>query len=162
VAIAANRLTIRGTARVGGRKVTQTATNGPGRDTLLLGLGPKAPSKLTGSYDLRLAPRGGRLRRKYKIERGRSAGPAQVGLAARPGRTVEVAVKVRRSKGLVGAVRVELGRPEQVGGVSAEPIVLPAGRSEGALTVRFGPGPLGPFNAPLMVRATLVEPTGPV
>ncbi len=254
--IRAVRVTIRGTALVAGREVAQTATlpAAPGvaaTDSALLAVALVAPFKVVGSYDLRLAPRGSRFRKKYKIDRGGFTGPLEVRLAdrqarhlqgvtgpvltvpagaseleypvdlppwmetgrtsracimlvgtikeggvehvvsatsteqkdqmiavvetgrlgleagatslsAKPGASVRLAVTVRRSKGLVGPVKVELVQSGHVRGLRAEPIVVPADRSEGSLTLRFGPGPLGPFNAPLIVRATLVEASGPV
>jgi hypothetical protein len=45
--------------------------------------------------------------------------------------------------------------------VKAEALVIPAPRSAGMLTLRFGAAP-GPFNVPLLLRATLATAAGPV
>jgi hypothetical protein len=87
---------------------------------------------------------------------------AVTSLAARPGTSLAVPVTVRRGKGLAGAVAVEIVCPEHVRGLSAERLVIPAGRSTGTLTVRFARAGLGPFNAPLLLRATLRGAGGPV
>jgi hypothetical protein len=76
-------------------------------------------------------------------------------LAAR-GNSVAVPLKISRGKGLIGPVKVELILPPHLHGASAEPIVVAADLSAGALTVRFGEAP-GPFNMPLTVRATLTD-----
>ncbi len=82
-------------------------------------------------------------------------------LRAEPGTSVAVPVSVTRGKGLAGPVRVELVVPGHVEGVSAEAVVVAARDEKATLTVRFGPRP-GPFNVPLLVRATLAEKGGPV
>jgi hypothetical protein len=79
-----------------------------------------------------------------------------------PGQAVAVPVKVSRGKGQAGPVRLELLVPEHVRGLSAEPVVLPADQSRGDFTLRFAAGPLGPFNVPLVLRATLTTAAGPV
>jgi hypothetical protein len=97
------------------------------------------------------------------VETGRLALEADVAsLAARPGAGAEVPFRLRRGKGLVGPVKVELVAPAHVRGPRAEPVVVPADRSEGRLALRFGAGPLGPFNMPVLVRATLLEGGAPV
>ncbi len=70
------------------------------------------------------------------------------------GKSVAVAVRVSRDKGLVGPVKVELILPRHLHGVAAEPLVVPAGQSSGVLKVHFADA-AGPFNMPLTVRATL-------
>jgi hypothetical protein len=96
------------------------------------------------------------------VESGRLGLEAGVGsLAAAPGTSVALPVKVSRGKGLTGPVRVELVRPAHVRGLSAEAVVIPAGRSDGTLTLRFGAGTIGPFNLPVVLRATLDTPAGP-
>jgi hypothetical protein len=56
---------------------------------------------------------------------------------------------------------VEVVLPEHVKGVSAAKLVVPADRSEGELVLTFAPD-AGPFNVPLLVRATVTTPRGPV
>jgi hypothetical protein len=74
---------------------------------------------------------------------------------------VRLAVKVSRSKSLTGAASVELVLPEHVKGVSAAKLVVPAGKSDGELVLKFAPG-AGPFNVPLLLRATVSTDRGPV
>jgi hypothetical protein len=81
---------------------------------------------------------------------------------AAPGQAVAVPVRVSRGKGQAGPVKLELVLPEHVRGLSAEPVVLPADQSRGTFTLRFAAGPLGPFNIPLLLRATLTTAAGPV
>jgi hypothetical protein len=83
-------------------------------------------------------------------------------VAAVPGQAVSVPVKVSRGKGQTGPVKLELVVPEHVRGLSAGPVVLPADQSRGDFTLRFAAGPLGPFNVPLVLRATLTTAAGPV
>jgi hypothetical protein len=82
-------------------------------------------------------------------------------VAAGPGRSVSVPVKVSRGKGLAGPVKVGLVCPEHVRGLRAEPVVVPADRSGGTLVLRFAGTALGPFNMPVVLRATLADPGGP-
>ncbi|HZY88904.1 MAG TPA: PPC domain-containing protein [Gemmataceae bacterium] len=97
------------------------------------------------------------------VESGRLGLEAGVGsLAAAPGASVNVPVKVSRAKDLAGPVRVELVLPGHVRGLSAAPVVIPAGRSGATLTLRFGAGTIGSFNMPVVLRATLDTPGGPV
>jgi hypothetical protein len=89
------------------------------------------------------------------LETGRSS------LAVRPGGMAALAVSVRRSKGLTGPVKVEVVVPEHIRGVSAQPLTLDAGTTKGTLTLVLGDRP-GPFNQPVVVRATLTTLAGPV
>jgi hypothetical protein len=89
------------------------------------------------------------------LETGRAS------LAAKPGGTAALPVSIRRGKGLSGAVKVELIVPDHIRGVSARPLTLAAGATAGTLTVEFASRP-GPFNQPVVVRATLSTPAGPV
>lgn len=75
-------------------------------------------------------------------------------IAAAPGGLVEIPIRVGRGQGADVPVRVELIVPEHIHGVAAEPVMLPPERTGAALTIRFsGPAP-GPFNMPLVIRAT--------
>jgi hypothetical protein len=56
---------------------------------------------------------------------------------------------------LAGPVTVELVLPPHIRGVAAKPVVVPAGATQGTLSVRFAESRSGPFNMPLMIRATL-------
>ena len=78
------------------------------------------------------------------------------------GKSASASFKLTRGKGLEGAVRVELVVPGHVRGVTASAVEVPAGQSSGTLTLRFDPDRPGPFNMPLVVRATLAGKAGPV
>jgi hypothetical protein len=80
-----------------------------------------------------------------------------------PGGSVPVSVTVCRGQGVNVPVRVELVVPAHIHGVSAEPLTLPANQSTSTLTLQFAPENRGPFNMPLLLRATaLKSPTDPV
>ena len=96
------------------------------------------------------------------VETGRLAlETGRASLAARPGQTVTLPVSIRRSKGLTGPVKVELIVPEHVRGVAAKPLTLAADATRGTLSVTVA-SRSGPFNQPVLVRATLTAATGPV
>jgi hypothetical protein len=78
-----------------------------------------------------------------------------------PGGVVPLGVRVSRGKGLTGPVRVEVVVPGHVRGLAAEPVVVPPEQSRATLGLRFAGDP-GPFNLPLVVRATLTTAAGPV
>jgi hypothetical protein len=80
---------------------------------------------------------------------------------AAPGSEARLAVTVTRAKGLTGAATVEAVIPEHWKGVTAAPVVIPAGADAGELVLRFA-ADCGPFNAPLVVRATVAAPGTPV
>jgi hypothetical protein len=90
------------------------------------------------------------------IEVGRAS------LAAEPGKSVRLPLRVVRGKGVSGPVKVELIVPPHVRGVTAETILVAAGKEQAILCLRFPERPLGPFNMPLTLRATLSGPGGPV
>jgi hypothetical protein len=97
------------------------------------------------------------------VEPGRlgvEAGRAE--LRAAPGRSVELPVRVQRGPGLTGPARVELLLPDHWRGVTAEPIDIPADRSEGVLTVRFAAAARGPFTPAAVLRATVPDRGRPV
>ena len=83
-------------------------------------------------------------------------------IAAEPGKTFALPVRVARGKGLRGAVKLELIVPRHIRGVTVEPVMVPAEKDAGELRFRFAVGPLGPFNMPLLVRATVLDGTRPV
>jgi hypothetical protein len=84
--ITAGRLTIRGSAKIANRTVTQTATLSapwglPEVDSVLLAVALPTPFKIKGVYDMRWAARGTVHKRHYRIERGGFTGPIQVRMA---------------------------------------------------------------------------------
>jgi hypothetical protein len=80
---------------------------------------------------------------------------------AEPGGVVRLAVRVSRSKSLSGAARVEAVIPVHWKGVTAAPLTIPADGGAGELVLKFG-NDCGPFNAPLVVRATVETAATPV
>jgi hypothetical protein len=74
---------------------------------------------------------------------------------------VKLAVKVSRSKNLSGPATVEVILPEHVKGVTAARLVVAADKSDAELVLTFAPN-AGPFNVPLLVRATVTTEKGPV
>jgi hypothetical protein len=248
-------VTVHGSALLDGKTVARTATLAAEGDELpvdsvLLTVGVKAPFKIVGDYDLRLAPRGSVFRRRYRIERNGYTGPLEVRLAdhqARhlqgvtgpvltippgtesfeypirlppwmetgrtsracvmavgllkvgdaeytvgssseaqneqiiavvetgrlglevdrqsiavvPGGKASVTVRLRRGKGLTGPVRLELLKPAHVRGVQAEVVHVAADQSQAVFPMRFASGQVGPFNMPLVLRATLDDAAGP-
>ena len=65
----------------------------------------------------------------------------------------EVHVKIDRDAALKGPIRLELLPASHIKGVSADVVTVPAGESDAVLKLRFT-GDAGPFNMPLMIRAT--------
>lgn len=97
------------------------------------------------------------------VETGRlEITPEKSSVIVQPGATVTIPVQVSRGKGLQGAAKVELVLADHIRGVTADPLTIPADQSAGKLTLRFAAGPLGPFNMPALIRATVPDPTGPV
>jgi hypothetical protein len=74
---------------------------------------------------------------------------------------VRLAVKIARSKSLSGAAKVEAVLPEHWKGVTAAPLVIPADGEAGELVLSFAKD-CGPFNAPLVIRATVETKDTPV
>jgi hypothetical protein len=93
-------------------------------------------------------------------------GPGRLDLSAdktsiRAEGAVRLTVKVSRSKNLNGPATVELVLPEHVKGVRAEALVVAADKSDGELVLVFAPD-AGPFNVPLLLRASVTTEKGPV
>lgn len=79
----------------------------------------------------------------------------QTSIRVEPGKPIAVSVRVTRDKGTTGPVRVELVVPEHVRGLSAAPLDISSADTTGTLTIRCEGENPGPFNMPLMLRATL-------
>ena len=71
-------------------------------------------------------------------------------------------MRVTRSKALTGEVKLELIVPSHLQGVSGGPVVIAADRDAGAMTIRFAAALPGPFNMPVVIRATLMDGGRPV
>jgi hypothetical protein len=97
------------------------------------------------------------------VEPGRlEVEPDRTSLIAVPGKTVKLAVGVARGKGLKGPVKLELVVPAHLRGISATPVIVPANQQTGRLLIRFARSLKGPCNAPLVIRATVMESKDPV
>jgi len=79
-----------------------------------------------------------------------------------PGNRVVVPLHIRRGQGVSGPVKIEMVLPEHMRGLSADPVTIAAGGEDAALAIRCGSGPLGPFNMPVTIRATIVQNGEPV
>ena len=82
----------------------------------------------------------------------------QTSLAIYSNSTADAAFRMTRDPSLAGKLTLELIVPPHVHDISAEPVAIPADATGGVLRIKCGPNP-GPFNMPLVVRATLVHPT---
>jgi hypothetical protein len=78
-----------------------------------------------------------------------------------PGGRVAVPFTLRRDPAVAKRpMRVELSVPRHITGISAKPVLLPGGETEGTLTIEFGAKP-GPFNMPLTVLAQTADNAEP-
>jgi len=97
------------------------------------------------------------------VETGRLGVEAEkTALAVKRGGSATLAVKVARGKNLMGPVKLELVLPDHMHGLRVEPLLLAADQTHGTLTLHFDRDHLGPFNMPLVLRATLTDASGPV
>jgi hypothetical protein len=83
VAVGPARLTLRGGSTLDGRPATRDAGE------VLVGVALPAPFKVVAGYDMRNAPRGTVLKRRYRIERNGFDGPLEVSLADRQARHLQ-------------------------------------------------------------------------
>src|SRR4029077_9773139 len=73
------------------------------------------------------------------------------------------AIQIGRGQGVSVPVKIELIAASHIQGVRAEPITLASDQTAGTLTIRFAAINPGPFNMPLLVRATAMRgPNDPV
>ena len=77
-------------------------------------------------------------------------------LRMKPHSQTIVPLEVQRGVGLSGDVKVQAVLPEHFQDVACETITIPAGKTTGNLTIRFGNRP-GPFNRPLTVCAQIAD-----
>lgn len=78
-------------------------------------------------------------------------------IVAAPGQSHELTIQVGRGQGVNVPVRVELIAAGHIQGISADPVALAVGQTTGTLNIRFAPDSPGPFNMPLIVRATAMK-----
>ena len=82
-------------------------------------------------------------------------------LPAKPNGTAEVRVSIHRDETLANApVKVALIVPPHFRGIHAEAVTVKGGKNEAILRITFGSEP-GPFNMPVIIRATTVDPKSP-
>jgi hypothetical protein len=97
------------------------------------------------------------------IEPGRLGVEAErTSVTATAGQTISVPVRIARGKGLAGPVKVELVIPAHMRGITAEPVEVGAEDERATLAIRFAPEGRGPFNMPVVMRATLLDKGEPV
>ncbi|MCA9164712.1 MAG: PPC domain-containing protein, partial [Planctomycetales bacterium] len=75
-------------------------------------------------------------------------------ILAAPGDQVLLPIQVERGQELAGPVRVELLVPPHIAGLTSPTIELASGESAAQLSLTFDARKCGPFNQPLIVRAT--------
>jgi hypothetical protein len=78
-------------------------------------------------------------------------------LTAIPSKTIALPVRIARGKSLQGPVRLELVVPPHMRAIAADAVIIPPDAERAKLLIRFGTGTLGPFNTPLILRATLAD-----
>ena len=94
-------------------------------------------------------------------------GPGRLDLAVGKGTVlavpgeVRIPVKVSRGTNLVGAAKVDVLIPPHVNGVTAAALTIPDGATAGEVVLTIGKD-AGPFNTPLVVRATVETKDTPV
>jgi hypothetical protein len=76
---------------------------------------------------------------------------------AAAGKSSALAIQIGRGQGVSVPVKVELIVADHIHGVSADPITLAADQTAGTLSIRFAGASPGPFNLPLIVRATAMK-----
>ncbi len=81
---------------------------------------------------------------------------------AAPGKQFLVPVQIRRGQGLEGPVELELIAPPHLRGLSAAKIAIGAKDSRGTLVINCADKLGGPFNMPILVRATMRQNGNPV
>jgi hypothetical protein len=78
-------------------------------------------------------------------------------LRVEPGSEAVLNVKISRGEGLVGPAIIETVVPGHIRGITASRLEIPAGQTEGKLTIRFAKDAVGPFNAPLLFKAVVLD-----
>ena len=78
-------------------------------------------------------------------------------IVAAAGESSELAIQVGRGQGVNVPVRVELIAASHIRGIGAGALTLAADQTTGTLKIQFAREALGPFNMPLVVRATAMK-----
>lgn len=74
-----------------------------------------------------------------------------------PGQTTKISFRLQRSMGLNEPTQVELVIPQRIRGVKSQPVTIAATEQGGSIEVSFDNEAVGPFLAPLNVRATTID-----
>jgi hypothetical protein len=82
-------------------------------------------------------------------------------LRVEPGGEVRLPVKITRGKNLMGAAKIEAVLPEHWKGMTVAPLTIAADADSGELVLKCEKA-CGPFNAPLLIRATVETKETPV
>jgi hypothetical protein len=83
-------------------------------------------------------------------------------LTAVPGKTLTIPLRVTRGRSLQGPAKLELLIAEHLRGIVADPVAVPADQSSAVFPIRFTADLRGPFNVPLVIRATVLEKGEPI
>jgi hypothetical protein len=79
-----------------------------------------------------------------------------------PGKQFSIAAKIQRGEGVTGPVTLELIVPSHQRGLSAAKATIAAKDDRGQLTVSCADKLVGPFNMPIILRATLMRGGEPI
>jgi hypothetical protein len=83
-------------------------------------------------------------------------------LTVEPGKTVTLPVRIKRGKGLTGSAKVEAIIAPHLHGISAATMDVAADQHSGELAIHGAADAHGPFNAPLVIRVTILDKGEPV
>ena len=86
----------------------------------------------------------------------------RLSFTAQPGKSFAVPVRIKRGQMIEGPVELELIVPPHVKGLSASKIIIAAKQDRGGLIVQCAEQLRGPFNMPIIVRATLMHNGDPL
>jgi hypothetical protein len=96
-------------------------------------------------------------------------GPGKLGIdadrtsfTAEPGKSFMINVHIKRGQEISGPVELELIAPAHLRGLSTVKTTIAAGQEQGQLRVNCAEKLAGPFNMPLIVRATLMHDAEPI
>lgn len=81
-------------------------------------------------------------------------------IRAVPGESVVIPVQVGRASQLKQPATIEVVPAKHMQGVMAQPLTVGPDVTKTGIKVSFAKGPIGPFNAPLVIRATTTDERG--
>jgi hypothetical protein len=83
-------------------------------------------------------------------------------LTVQPGKMLFVPVRIKRGQGVEGDVKLELVVPGHIKGLTGEVSTIAKSKEEGRLAIRCADNARGPFNMPVVIRATILHEGQPV